>query len=670
MNAIDRISFIIATHRLKAFTRTRAGLTRLGVGDIVAIGNPSSIFEAYDTGRREARREALCFMHDDVDLQGLDAELILDRLADPRTGFLGVAGSRVLDATGIWWHGINTPQRPVRLSGRCGHRKDDQQWLSEYGAFGEVVVLDGVCLFTTRAVLDAIGGFADPPLEGFDFYDISATLRAHLHGFVNQTVPVNLFHWGTANVRPSWEVNRAVFLEKYGAHLPLALPGVAAALAGAGEAPPVTTNQRTPDMTKQESPRKSDTPSSANSTAPSPASTRSSAPSSASAPSSTTPRAPASAPSSTTARAPASAASSSTPMAMISDENRPEPWFELFTSRQFMSWLAEQGASLAMTTYQAGKLFLLGIQPDDKLSVCERTFNRCMGLWSDGQTMWMTALYQLWRFENALPAGQISSDGFDRVYVPQLAYTTGDIDIHDLAVEASGRVVFVNTLFGCLATPSETHSFEPLWQPPFVSRLAAEDRCHMNGLALRDGKVAYVTCVSQSDIVDGWRDRRRDGGVVVDIRANAVVARGLSMPHSPRWYKDRLWLLNSGTGFFGYIDLAAGRFEPVAFCPGYLRGLGFVGEFAVVGSSMARENRTFKGLDLDDNLKARDADARCGLYVIDLRTGDLVHWVRVEGIIDELYDVVVLPGVRRPKALGLKTDEIRRTLTIAEGGRL
>lgn len=366
----------------------------------------------------------------------------------------------------------------------------------------------------------------------------------------------------------------------------------------------------------------------------------------------------------------APSAPSPAPTALLGDENRAEPSFELFTSRQFLSWLAEQGVSLALTTYQAGKLFLLGMQPDGKLSVSERTFNRCMGLCSDAQTLWMSTLYQLWRLENALPPGQASSDGFDRVYVPQVAYTTGDVDIHDLAVDRDGRVVFANTLFGCLATPSERHSFTPLWRPPFVSRLAAEDRCHLNGLALRDGRPAYVTCVSQSNVADGWRDRRRDGGVVVDVEANAIAASGLSMPHSPRWYRDRLWLLSSGSGYFGYVDLAAGSFEPVAFCPGYLRGLAFVGDFAVVGSSKARANRTFQGLDLDANLAAHDADARCGLYVIDLRSGDLVHFLRVEGVVDELYDVAILPGVRRPKAVGLLSDEIRRTISIGESGRL
>ncbi len=341
------------------------------------------------------------------------------------------------------------------------------------------------------------------------------------------------------------------------------------------------------------------------------------------------------------------------------------PALEINTSRQFTNWMLEQKLSLGFTTYQAGKLFLLGLQHNGRLSVFERTFNRCLGLWSDGQTMWMSSLFQLWRFENVLDHGQLAA-GYDRLYVPQVGYTTGDLDIHDVAVEASGRVVFVNTLFGCLATVSQTHSFVPLWKPPFISKLAAEDRCHLNGLALEHGKAKYVTAVSQSNVADGWRDRRHDGGCVIDIDSSEIIASGLSMPHSPRVYRDKLWLLNSGTGHFGFIDRANGQFEKVAFCPGYLRGLTFHGDYAIVGLSKSRENKTFSGLELDNNLKSGDAEARCGLHVIDLKSGDVVHWIRVEGVVTELYDVVSLPSVVRPQSLGFKTDEIRRVLRIGE----
>jgi len=334
-------------------------------------------------------------------------------------------------------------------------------------------------------------------------------------------------------------------------------------------------------------------------------------------------------------------------------------------SRQFPEWLAEQQVSIAFTTYEAGKLFLIGLKPDGRLSVFERTFARCMGLATAGKTLWMGALYQLWRFEDALSPGQTHSE-HDRLYVPRVGYTTGDLDIHDVAIDGTGRPVFVNTLFGCLATVSETASFTPLWKPPFLSKLAAEDRCHLNGLAMEDGKPRYVTAVAETDVVDGWREKRVGGGIVIDVQSNDVVARGFSMPHSPRIHDGRLWLLNSGTGELGWVDLKTGKFEPVCFCPGYLRGLAFAGQFALVGLSKPRENRTFTGLPLDERLKSKGGEARCAIQVVDLKSGDIVHWMRLEGVVNELYDVAVLPGIRRPMALGFKSDEIRRFLTVQD----
>lgn len=342
-----------------------------------------------------------------------------------------------------------------------------------------------------------------------------------------------------------------------------------------------------------------------------------------------------------------------------------DSWFQVTGSAGFDNWLAEQRLSLAFTTYQTGKLFLLGRKPDGGISVFERTFNRCMGLWSDGQTLWMSMLYQLWRFENVLRPG-MWHDGRDRLYVPKVAYTTGDLDVHDVAIESSGRVVFVNTQFGCLATVSLRDSFTPLWKPPFLSALAAEDRCHMNGLAVVEGRAKYATVVGASDTAEGWRPLRRDGGLVIDMTENRTVASGLSMPHSPRWHQGRLWVLNSGTGWFGSVDFDAGAFVPSTFCPGYLRGLAFAGDYAIVGTSRPRHHRTFNGLALDDELAARGVEACCGLHVIDLRTGRIVHWLVIEGMVSELYDVVALPEVVRPMALGFKTDEIQRLISVGE----
>ena len=248
--------------------------------------------------------------------------------------------------------------------------------------------------------------------------------------------------------------------------------------------------------------------------------------------------------------------------------------------------------------------------------------------------------------------------------MPQLAYTTGDIDIHDVGIDADGEPIFVSMLFSCLARPDAKYSLRPTWKPPLVSRFVAEDRCHLNGLAMRDGQLAFVTCVGRSDANEGWREHRRQGGLLVDVASNEIVLTGLSMPHSPRWYRERLWLLNAGSGEFGYADIDQGKFMPIAFCPGFMRGLSFVGDYAVVGISQQRENRTFSNLVLDDQLAQRGVKARCALQIIDLKRGDVVNELRIEGAIGELLDTAVLPGCRNPGAVGLLSDEIRRTLCL------
>src|ERR1700759_1046651 len=275
-----------------------------------------------------------------------------------------------------------------------------------------------------------------------------------------------------------------------------------------------------------------------------------------------------------------------------------KPIFEIDASRGFEAWLAAQHCSLAFSTYQVGKIFFIGLKPDGRIWVFNRDIGRCLGLAVSGADLWATGGTQIYRFVDAMAQARAASP--DALYVPQVGYFTGDLDAHDVAVGADSEVVFVNTRFNCLATISTTHSFRPLWKPPFISRLAAEARCHLNGRALVDGKPRYVTCVSQSDTFDGWRGHRADGGLVLDVASGETVWRGLSMPHSPRLHDGQLWLLNSGTGELGRVDPKSGRFEPLCFCPGYLRGLAFVGDrHAVVGLSKARDERTFSDLPLD-----------------------------------------------------------------------
>lgn len=331
-------------------------------------------------------------------------------------------------------------------------------------------------------------------------------------------------------------------------------------------------------------------------------------------------------------------------------------------SRGMPGWLAANRLSLAISSYQSGRLYLVGSDAQGRLAFFERVFERAMGVVGNGQRIYLGSLYQLWRFENILRPNEVIHGVHDKCYVPRNAQTIGDVDIHEIGIRHDGRVVFVNTKYSCLAELSQTHSFKAIWKPPFISKLAPEDRCHLNGLAMVDGKPKYVTAVCRSDTVDGWRDRRHEGGIIIDVDTDEVVCEGLSMPHSPRWANGRLWVLNAGTGHLGWVDFERKAFVPLAFCPGFLRGLSIYGNVAAVGLSKPRYQR-FEGLQLDEELRQRDSDPWCGVQIVSLTNGDVMQWIRFEGETTELFDVCFLHGVVNPMLVGLRTPEIRDLIT-------
>lgn len=342
--------------------------------------------------------------------------------------------------------------------------------------------------------------------------------------------------------------------------------------------------------------------------------------------------------------------------------SQPAPAMTVLGSPGLCDWLQQSQIGLAFTTYQTNRLFLVGSTPE-KLTVNERLFDKPMGLYAHSDSLYMSTRYQLWQFENRL-LPQEHYQGSDRLYVPSQSYTTGDLNVHDLVLDEQQQLLFVNTDFSCLAKLQPGYSFAPIWQPSFISKLVAEDRCHLNGLAMVEGKATYVTACSATDSAAGWRNQRVEGGIVMHVPSNEVIVAGLSMPHSPRWYQDRLWLLNSGTGELGYLEggQAGGKFVPIAFCPGFVRGLAFWNNVALVGLSKLR-SRSFSGLVLEERLANQGQEAQCGLMLIDLNTGEILHWLHIDGVVEELFDVVVLPGVMQPRAIGLQNEDIERLVT-------
>lgn len=337
-----------------------------------------------------------------------------------------------------------------------------------------------------------------------------------------------------------------------------------------------------------------------------------------------------------------------------------------FTSSVGLSdFLTSHRISIAVSTYQSGNLFLIGPAPNDALHVKSVVLERPMGLCVSGDSLFVGGLYQVYRFNNVLPPG-VRHEGADKLYTPTVSWTIGEVDCHDLTVESSGRIVFVNTMHSCLATVSLEESFIPLWKPPCISKLEPEDRCHLNGLALRDGKVRYATAFSRTDTSSGWREDKDHKGVVWDITTNQVVVENLSMPHSPRWHEERLWLLDSGSGSLGFADLAQEFFTPVLKIPGYLRGLTFQGSYAFVGSSVPRDKSSIEDARVLAQLAAEKREAYCGLFIVDLQSGELVHWIRITGDIQEIFDIAVIPNVQAADGIGLRDERIKYVLKLGQ----
>ncbi len=340
--------------------------------------------------------------------------------------------------------------------------------------------------------------------------------------------------------------------------------------------------------------------------------------------------------------------------------------FHLHLSSEFRGWLAAEGISLALTTYEGAKLILIGPGLQGGTTVTERNFERCMALAVESdRNIWLSTHHHIWRLENGLqPQRQL--EGWDRIYLPRSAWVTGGVDMHDLSCDAAGQLFGVVTLYNCIARIGTGRgSFSPFWRPPFISEIIAEDRCHLNGFCMEDGRPAYVSIVGVSDKIDGWRAQRNDGGVLMDMRSNKVIAQDLSMPHTPRLHRGKLWFLEAGRGWLCTADPVTGTVERRLWRPGFLRGLRFHDRYAFICSSKPRDN-TFKGLHLDQELEQRGQEARCALDIIDLDKMEVIHSIEVTGAVKELYDVAVLSGCRQPLLYGIEGEDIRKIVVLGE----
>jgi uncharacterized protein (TIGR03032 family) len=310
----------------------------------------------------------------------------------------------------------------------------------------------------------------------------------------------------------------------------------------------------------------------------------------------------------------------------------------------FAELMAELRCSLAVSTYQSGRVIVVR-SDGTALNTHFRSLREPMGIAYRNGLLAIGTKTDVQVFQNQpAVARHLTPPGLhDACFMPRWSHTTGDLRVHDLAY-AGDELWMVNTRFSCLATLDHEHSFVPRWRPPFVTALSPEDRCHLNGLAVVDDVPAYVTALGRTDEPDGWRPDKVSGGVLIDIETSEIIVSGLCMPHSPRWQDGHLWVLESGEGRLGIVDLDRGRVDEVARLPGFTRGLGFVGPYAFVGLSQVREH-VFDGLPLT----GEGVDRNCGVWVVDTRSGTIAAFLRFEDLVQELFEVAVLPGLRFPE---------------------
>ena len=334
--------------------------------------------------------------------------------------------------------------------------------------------------------------------------------------------------------------------------------------------------------------------------------------------------------------------------------------FHYTQTDSFVALLQQLGASLLVSTYQANKLLVVRASGQG-LSTLVRTFDRPMGLAVDARRLAIGTRNEIWFLRNTPDiAPQIEPAGqHDACFLPRSSHVTGDIGIHEIAW-ASEELWIVSTRFSCLCTLSPEYSFVPRWRPPFVTALAAEDRCHLNGLAMVAGRPAYVSALGTTDTAGGWRADKPVGGCIIDVASGEIICRGLSMPHSPRSHDGRLWTLESGTGGVVLIDPATGRRETVCKLPGFARGWAIAYPYAFVGLSKVRPTSAMDGVPIAE----RRDEIMCGIAAIDLACGRVIGCVEFQSAVEEIFDVQMLSELRFPEVIGFQNDSISHTFVV------
>jgi uncharacterized protein (TIGR03032 family) len=309
--------------------------------------------------------------------------------------------------------------------------------------------------------------------------------------------------------------------------------------------------------------------------------------------------------------------------------------------------LSQLRLSVLISTYQTGHLVVVSARKG-RLTLTFHQFERAMGIAVKQGTIAVCTRKEVWFLRDAPDiAAKLQPPGqHDACFLARTSHFTDDIHAHEAAWVGKGEFWIVNTRFSCLSALHPQYSFAPRWQPPFISALRPEDRCHLNGLAVVNGQPRYVTALAETDTPSGWRALKHNGGCLIEVPSGRLLTRGLSLPHSPRVKGDQIFFLHSGQGDLSVVDSQTGQVTSVAPVPGVARGLALHGGYAFVGLSKARP--TLEGVPI---VADRD-NLRCGLWVVDLRTGAIAAHLEFCTGVEEIFDVQVLPGIVSPYVSG------------------
>lgn len=328
------------------------------------------------------------------------------------------------------------------------------------------------------------------------------------------------------------------------------------------------------------------------------------------------------------------------------DKQHPKP-FDCSYSPQFADLLHKLGISLVISTYQAGKVIVLSAVNSDKLTQLPRTFENAMGIAVNNTKLAVSTKNEVVVLQNRpeLASSYANKKGvYDGIYIPAVRYNTGYLALHDMEF-TNNKLVAVNTIFSCLSYIDDEYSFKPFWQPPFVSELTPEDRCHLNGMAIENNEIKYLTALGNTNVLQGWRDKKMNGGILIEYPSGKIILQGLAMPHSPRMYNGKLYLLNSAKGELICVNPENGSYELVVKLGGYARGMARCGDYLFIGLSKLRHNsKIFSDLEIAKTSYA-------GVVAVYLPYKAVVGCIKYEMSVDEIYDVKILENSIRPSII-------------------